>query len=187
MADPAHEMAVRPDSFLIHWRDMRDARDEAGTAQSDVARAKKAAKRDGVDLDVVKLVEKLSTMETDERDSFLAKVETYCKWLELPLGAFSAGLQPPEPKASSRESFARWQAGQDGYKAGLDGAPKEANPNRAGSADHVEWAKKWKTGFDANQRKIAASMAKKARASAKDSGASGKMAAAGEGLPSQLN
>ena len=194
LSDPAAGvMAVKPETFLGHWREMRDAKDEAGGAATEVARRKKAAKRAGVDLDVVKVVEKLADMEDDERQSFLAKVETYCSWLKLPLGAFSAGIKVEEPKESSREAFARWQAGQDGHKAGLEGAPKDANPHRNGSPLFAEWAKKWKIGFDANQRKIAAKMkngtgAPRKGANAPNGGAvSGKMAAAGEGLPSALN
>ena len=191
--DPgAAVMAVKPETFLGHWRDMRDAKDEAGSAATEVARRKKAAKRAGIDLDVVKLVEKLSDLEDDERQSFLSKVETYCGWLKLPLGAFSAGITIEEPKASSREAFSRWQAGQDGHESGLNGAPKEANPHRNGSPEAQEWAKKWKVGFDANQRKIAAKMAKGTGAPRKgankpSAAVTGKMAAAGEGLPQSIN
>jgi len=190
--DPAAAvMAVKSETFLSHWQDIRDAKHDLGSVATEVARTKKAAKRDGVDLDVVKLVEKLSDMETDERHVFLAKVETYCKWLELPLGAFSAGIAVQEPKEATRQDFRKWQAGEDGYMAGLNGAPKEANPHRPKTPEATQWDKRWDSGFRLNQKKEAGKMAKAARAGRKPPGnggaVTGKMAAAGEGLTSSIN
>jgi len=187
MADPDTELAVRPETFLSHWRQIRDSKDDAADSAAAVARAKKAAKKSGVDLDVVKWLEHLATMESDERSTFLVKLETYSKWIDLPLGAFSAGIEIQQPKAAAREDFTRWQAGQDGHKAGVEGVPREGNPHRGGSAEHVEWDKRWSVGFKIAQKKLATAMAKKAGQGAAASRTTGKMAAAGEGLASQLN
>jgi ribosome modulation factor len=190
--DPAAAVtAVTPDKFLTHWRNIREAKDDMGSASTEVARSKKAAKRDGVDMGALKWAEELSGMDEDQRETRMRLTSGYCDWIGLPLGAWalSGKAVVEEPKDSSREEFSRWQAGKEGYAAGLAGAPKENNPHRAGSFQHVEWAKKWKPGFDANQKKIATQMAKGARRSAKkaDGAISGKMAAAGEGLPAALN
>jgi hypothetical protein len=124
-------------------------------------------------------------MESDERTAFMRTVSIYTTWLELPLGAFSVGLEVQQPKQSSREDFTRWQAGQDGAKAGLDGTPREANPHIGGSKEHQAWDTRWSRSFNSQQNKRATVMAKKARNGA--SRTTGKMAAAGEGLPSALN
>lgn len=164
MTDPAADvMAVKPETFLGHWRDIRDSKNEAGDAATSVARAKKAAKRDGVDLDVVKVLEKLAQMEDDERAAFLTKLETYSKWISLPLGAFSAGITVQEPKNTAMAEFHAWQAGQEGYSAGVGGHPRANNPYKQGSREFVAWDKRWKPGFDVNQKKEAARMMKAAR------------------------
>jgi hypothetical protein len=162
MADPAVDGAVassvKPETFLAHFRDIRDAKGDAGDRAMDVARAKKAAKRDGIDLDVLKLVEKFHDMDDDEVSIFIHKLRMYSGWLKMPLGAYQAGLEVPAPKASSQADFEKWQAGQDGHKAGLDGSPRDANPYPQGTEKFVAWDKKWPAGFKQNQRKEADKM-----------------------------
>ena len=192
MADPSTVLAVKPETFLMHWRDMRDAKEDADDRNMNVARAKKAAKRDGVDLDVVKLVEKLSKMEPDQRETYLDSALTYAKWLDLPLGAFGAGMEVPQPRESASEDYAKWKAGKDGKEAGLGGKPKDANPHHAGTKLYDTWARSWQSAFNASQKQAAKGMTKGTGAPRKGDNAAnakvvGKMAAAGEGTPASLN
>jgi hypothetical protein len=186
------QLAVRPEQFLSHWRQIRDSKEDAADGAMSVARAKKAAKRDGVDLDVLSLVEKLKNMDEDQRPGFLKMAVMYCQWLELPLGAFSLGIQAPAPKETSRTDFKRWQAGEDGHKHAMGGGGREANPHRPGSEEHQAWDRKWNVGFKLHQKKLAGQMARGAsrkKAEAGEAGEAdnvtrlpaGKMAAAGEG------
>jgi hypothetical protein len=153
---------VRPETFLGHWREIRDAKDNSHDASTAVSRAKKAAKRDGVDLDVVAIMEKLHDMDTDERELFLRKMVVYFQWLDMPLGAFAEGIKAPAPKDSAREQFGVWQAGQDGLTAGKAGRKREDNPHRAGTEVHVSWDKAWARGFKNSQKKLAGDLAKNA-------------------------
>lgn len=187
--DPAAAVtAVTPDKFLNHWRNIREAKDDMGSASTEVARSKKAAKRDGVDMGALKWAEELSGMDEDQRERRINLTSRYLDWVGLPLGAWALnGKVVDQPNESKREEFAIWQAGKDGYAAGLSGSKREANPHHGGSKIYQEWDKKWNAGFKANQQKEATAMSKAARRSAKGAGVSGKMAAAGEGLPAALN
>ena len=187
--DPATAVtAVTPDKFLNHWRNIREAKEDMGSASTEVARAKKAAKRDGVDMGAFKWAEELAGMDEDQRETRMRLTHTLCDWVGLPLGRYAANHKVvDQPNESKREEFALWQAGKEGYAAGLSGSKKEANPHHGGSKIYQEWDRKWNAGFKANQQKEATAMSKAARRSAKGSGVSGKMAAAGEGLPAALN
>jgi hypothetical protein len=192
MPDAGDEtLAVKPEQFLAHWRSIRDSKEDAADSAMSVARAKKAAKRDGVDLDVLKVVEQLKNMDEDKRPGFIHKIVTYSQWIEMPLGAFSVGIQAPEPKEASRTDFKRWQAGEDGHKQGLGGGPRESNPHRPGSEEHQAWDRRWNVGFKLNQKKLAGQLArgasrKKEAAAAETENVTrlpaGKMAGAGEGI-----
>ena len=150
--------AIKPETFLNHWVDIRDAKSELDGTSTIVARAKKAAKRDGVDLDVLKIVEKLIKMEDDEQAVFINRLRMYSQWLKMPLGAYSMGMIVPEPKAASQADFEKWQAGQDGTRAGETGGLRADNPHAPGTAKFVAWDKGWPQGFKKHQRKLADKM-----------------------------
>lgn len=169
--------SVKPETFLMHFRDIRDARGDSKDRAMDVTRAKKAAKRDGVDLEVLKVVEQLHDKDDDEQEIFINKLRTYSQWLKMPLGAYGAGLEVPAPKASSQADFERWQAGQEGYKCGLDGGKRDDNPYPQGTEKFVAWEKRWPAGFKANQRKLADRMVK-GTGGARSRGATGNGAGA---------
>jgi hypothetical protein len=151
---------VRPETFLSHWREIRDARDTSHDASTTVSRAKKAAKRDGVDLDVLAVMEKLWAMDSDERDLFLRKMIVYFQWLESPLGAFAEGIEAPQAKPAARDQYIAWQTEQDGLAAGKTAGKRDDNPHPPGSPLHVGWDKGWNRGFKSAQRKLAGEMVK---------------------------
>lgn len=154
---------VRPDTFLTHWRAIRDAKNDQADKGSATARAKKAAKRDGVDLEVLSWLEKLDKLSQDERELMLRKLFVYSDWLSMPLAAAAEGLSPPpQPKNSTMKDFFEWQAGQDGYKAGKSGSKRDENPHQPGSAEHVAWDKRWAAGFRLVQNRRADALAKNA-------------------------
>jgi hypothetical protein len=157
---------VRSDTFIAHWRAIHDAKDEQSTHSSRVSQAKKAAKRDGVDMDVVQMLEVLSNKDVDERLSLIRKLYVYSDWLSMPLSAAAEGLQqPPAPKESTQREFEEWQAGRAGLLAGKRGHPRESNPYQADKADSPEyaaWDRKWSQGFRQNQKKLAGQLARNA-------------------------
>jgi hypothetical protein len=152
---------LRPDTFLSHWRIIRDAKDEQSDKGTAVARAKKAAKRDNVDLDVVSMLEKLVKLEEDERHTLLRKLYIYSDWLSMPLAGAAEGMTPPpSPKQSTSEDFAEWQAGKQGKAAGKAGHPRESNQYVQGTPEFAAWDRHWRIAFNSSQKKLADEMAK---------------------------
>jgi ribosome modulation factor len=154
----AVSQTMKGETFLRHWIDMREAKDEVSSGAMEVARAKKAAKRDGADLAVVAVLERLAKLDEGDRIIFMSKLDTYARWISLPLGAFSMGLPAPEVRTSARDDFDVWQAGQEGHRAGLNGTQREANPYQSGTAKYQSWDKRWNAGFKTQQRKVASDM-----------------------------
>lgn len=156
---------VRPETFLSHWREIRDAKEALHDASMVVARCKKAAKRDGIDLDVVSLLEKLGKLESDELTTHLRKLAVYGDWLKMPLAAFAEGISAvvPEPKAKARDEFQAWEAGQAGLAAGRSGRARSDNPHEPGTEAHVAWDRSWTKGFRTSQKKIAGQMVDQAK------------------------
>jgi hypothetical protein len=168
--------SLKSETFLSHYADIRDLKDEHGSAGSAVARAKKAAKRDGVNLDVLKTAEKLAGMDDDERAVYIHTLWVYSGWLKMPLGAYTIGVMAPEPRKGAQQEFDRWKAGKDGAAAGREGAPRDANPYAPGTETNVAWDKKWQVGFNANQRLIAEKMARSTGTSIAKKGGNGSTA-----------
>jgi hypothetical protein len=159
---------VPPEVFLKHYREIRDLKDAQADAAAAVARAKKAAKNDGVDLDALKWLEKLAGLDTDEAELQIKHLQIYAKWIELPIGMQLDMWGKPEPAtvdAQAAEEQREWAAGGDGYKAGEKGdQQREDNPHEAGSAEHVAWDKGWTRGHKvwlSAQKQIASEMGPK--------------------------
>ena len=159
---------VPPAVFLKHYREIRDlkqAHAETGTA---IARAKKAAKNDGVDLDALKILEKLADLDTDEAELQIKHLQIYAGWLELPIGTQLNIWGKPEAAtvdAKAAEEQREWAAGGKGYEAGEAGHERETNPHEPGSAEYAAWDKSWARGhkvFLNDQKKIAGEMGKAA-------------------------
>lgn len=160
---------LKPETFMGHWKDIQNAKEVARDAAMAVARAKKAAKRDGIDLDVLSLVEKLTDIQDqDELNAHLRKLVVYSTWRQLPLAAFVEGitLPVPAPRESASADFLEWLAEKNGLAAGKAGSPQASNPETPGSAQFVGWDKGWRKGFKGAQGKIAAGMVKGAEIAA---------------------
>lgn len=159
---------VPPEVFLRHYREIRDLKDahaETGTA---VARAKKAAKAAGIDLDALKMLEKLADLDTDEAEMQLSHLQIYAKWIELPVGMQGNFFGQPEAAAVPPEAAAEqaeWDASDGGKQAGAAGHARDTNPYPPGSGMYVAWDKSWSAANKAwlkGQKKIAGEMGPKA-------------------------
>jgi hypothetical protein len=163
---------VPPATFLKHYRDIRDLKDARDDAAMALARAKKSAKNDGIDLDALKMLEKLSKLDVDEAEMQLKNLRMYAAWIELPIGSQIDMFGKPEPAAVDAKDAAEqaeWQAGGDGYKAGEAGHQRDTNPFSAGTAEYVAWDKSWARGNKVwlnGQKKIAGEMAPKGNGAA---------------------
>jgi hypothetical protein len=141
---------VPPEIFLKHYREIRDCKSAHADTAMAVARAKKAAKGAGVDLDALKLLERLADLDSDEAEMQMRHLQTYAAWINLPIGAqpslFGAGSAPPAADAAAAAEHREWAAGDAGAIAGRKGEEREANPHEAGSAEHAAWARSWAKG-----------------------------------------
>lgn len=164
---------VPPAVFLKHYRTIRDLKQEHAEAGTAVARAKKAAKNDGVDLDALKIIEKLADLDADEAEMQLKHVRIYAQWLESPLVTQLAMFAEPVPEPvddKTAEEQREWVAGGRGFDAAEAGHERGINPFEAGSFEHVAWDKSWTRGHKIwlnAQKAIAAEMGPKKQAAAK--------------------
>jgi hypothetical protein len=144
---------VKPDTFLKHFRAMR----EVARRKEDIAMAmngaRKAAKTDGVDMAAVKLVEKLAKYDPDEVDVLLRHARDYANWANLQIGSqlslFAAPAIIQVPQAA-QEAHTEWSADDAGYDAGRRGMLRDDNPHDPGSAQFTSWDKGWLRGLKAN-------------------------------------
>src|SRR5262249_14098472 len=133
---------VPPETFLKHYRAIRDLKAAHADAAMAVARAKKAAKNEGIDLDALKMLEKLAALDDDEAELRLRHLSGYSKWLNLPIGMQADLFGSPEAATVSAQAAAEqaeWQAGDEGRDAGRAGRERDENPYEAGSAEYVAW------------------------------------------------
>jgi hypothetical protein len=164
---------VPPDVFIRHYQEIRDTKHAHHDTGMAVARAKKAAKADGIDLDALRLLEKLADLDTDEAELQLRHLRQYAAWIELPIGSqlnFFGEATTANPKAAE---FREWSAGGVGFDAGKAGHTRDTNPHKAGSAEHVAWDKSWSNGNKAwlkGQKQIAGEMKANGKAHGKASG-----------------
>jgi hypothetical protein len=156
---------VPPDTFLRHYREIRDAKDAHADTGMALARAKKAAKGDGIDLDALKLLEKFADLDTDEAEMRLRHLRLYAEWIELPIGAQNDMFgQPPPPKPDEEETQKQrdFNAKAAGKTAGQAGHERQTNPHSPGTSEHVAWDKAWLAGHKGwlkGQETIASEMA----------------------------
>jgi hypothetical protein len=154
---------VPPDTFLRHYREIRDCKEAHHDTGMALARAKKAAKGDGIDLDALKLLEKFADLDTDEAELQLRHLRQYALWIELPIGtqldAFGAPSKPDPEETQKQRDFNAKAAGK---AAGQAGHERQTNPQIAGSSEHVAWDKAWLAGHKVwlkGQETIASEMA----------------------------
>lgn len=149
---------VPPEAFLKHYRAIRDATRSKEDAVMALARTKKAAKGDGIDLDALKDLERLAKLDDDEAEVRLRHMHQYAVWANLPIGtqldAFGQH-QIPKPKQKAEAEHQQWTASDSGYRAGRSGRPRDDNPHEPGTEAHVSWTNGWLAG----QRQIADAMA----------------------------
>jgi hypothetical protein len=145
---------VAPELFLKHFREIRDcqrAHEDSGMA---LARAKKSAKTSGIDMDALKMLERLAKKDDDEVEVQLRHAREYAVWLDMPLGT-QLGLFAPKlvdlpvaaVKHGTKETQKIWEAGAQGLKAGRDGEGAMDNPYPAGTPGFVEWSKQHTLGL----------------------------------------
>jgi len=140
---------VGPEVLLKHYRVIRDAAAAHKDTGMALARAKKSAKSDGIDLDAFRLLEGFAKLGTDEAEIRHRNLLRYAKWLDMPIG-MQADMFGDKSYATvpdkAKEEQAEWAAGDAGRTAGRAGHERDTNPHAPGSAEHASWDRSWKAG-----------------------------------------
>jgi len=136
-----------PESYLEHYRAIRDAKklQEQATAQMRLAR--KRAKAGGVNLGDMDAAIRLRDLDADERDTHLRNLARYAAWMGAPLGeqgSLFGEVEKPTEKAAAEH--AAYEARQRGYTDGTQGTPADGNPFPAGTPHAAEWARGYADG-----------------------------------------
>lgn len=155
---------LQGDAFLRHFHEVRDLKREHKEIGMRLARAKKAAKSDGVDLDALAALEKLVKLDDDEAALQMRNTMRYLRFLGKPLGTqldwIDAVAATPQPNDKSANEHRVWQAEQDGYAAGRAGRGRDDNPYDAGAETFVAFDK----GYTRGQKVLADKLGENAKA-----------------------
>lgn len=157
---------VAPEAFLRHYREIRDAKSAHHDTGMALARAKKSAKGEGIDLDAFKLLEKFADLDKDEADLQLSHLRQYAEWIELPIGtqldAFGEHTRPSEAETQKQRDHDARLAGEGSGRAGYQ---RQDNKHSPGTSEHVAWDKGWLKGHKvwlAQQKSLAGDLARNA-------------------------
>lgn len=158
---------VPPEVFLKHYREIKALKDDQAEAAAAVARAKKAAKNVGIDLDALKIMEKWHDLDADEAELQLKHLRIYAGWLKSPLVTqlvmFASPEAPPVDDKTAAE-HAEWEARDQGSAEGKAGHERGDNPNLLGSPEYAAYDRGWLEGNEIwlkGQKKIASEMGPK--------------------------
>lgn len=141
-----------PNTYLKHHRAALESGRALGEAQSAHQNTLKAAKKDGVDIDVLKALIRLQKQDPTEVSLHFQTLARYAAWTGKPLG-FQADLlagagdhQGPDDDAVAEFTLA--EVLQQGYTDATQGAPIDNNPHPVGTDMAAEWAKGWHRGAE---------------------------------------
>jgi len=159
---------IAPEIFLRHYRAIRDATTAKDEATALLRVAKKAAKTAGVNLDALRMLERLAALDADEAALRLRQMFQYASWTDLPFGTqvnFFVAPDGTKPVEAAQVDHQEWVAGDNGLAAGKAGRLREDNPHDAGTREYVAWDKAWSRGnkfWLSEQKEIANRMGRNA-------------------------
>jgi hypothetical protein len=146
----AQNHPITPEAFLKHDAEIRTAKREMEDKAAELARVKKAAKKDAISPVAYKMMETLRKLEDDERPVVVRLLNAYCEWVGMPIGTQASLMDAPKvpkPKPAAKAEHNTWAAGEAGLLAGREGDPASDNPHRYGTEQHVAWSKKHSEGL----------------------------------------
>lgn len=142
---------VAPEDFLRHYRAIHDAKRAKEEAAAAYQAARHSAKAAGVDMDAMKIVEHLSSLDDADAELRMRETLRYAAWMGLEIGTQADMFgDAPEIELVGKVSaqHAEWKAEQDGYKAGKGGEPRDNCPIAATSPLHPAWNRGWREGAE---------------------------------------
>jgi hypothetical protein len=138
-----------PEVLLKHCREIREAEVEQKKASAALRNARKAAKNAGIDLEALRLAEKLMKRDVDEATVTIRHTREYLAYLESPIGTqFDMFGGAPTPEVPDQVAYEHkvWQAGQDGAECGRKGGLDDENPHGQGTELYAAWARGYARG-----------------------------------------
>jgi ribosome modulation factor len=140
---------ISPERFLSLYRDIKDTKRHKEEAAAAHKAAKDRAKSEGVDLNSLKIVEHLTTLDDAEAELRMRETLRYAAWLGLEVGTqadmFGEG-DGPRLTDKITGQHQEWKAEQDGYTAGKDGEPADNCPHPGTSPLRERWMTGWRDG-----------------------------------------
>lgn len=160
----ANESSITPERFLIHYRLIRAAKRAHEETSSALQTAHRKAKSDGVDLDALRDVIRLSKLDPDAAMERLRKMRAYGKWTGLPIGTqldmFAEVALADEPSEAAAAELREFDAEEAGFDAGKAGKHRvDDNPHPAGTPHYAAFDR----GYLRGQRMIADKLGENAR------------------------
>ncbi|WP_043836322.1 ribosome modulation factor [Muricoccus aerilatus] len=138
---------LKPETYLEHYRAIRDAKKKQEQATAEMRLARKRAKASGVNLGDMDAAIRLRDLDADERDTHLKNLARYTTWMGAPLGAQATlfgDIEKPTEKAAAEH--AAYEARERGYTDGTQGAREDGNPYPVGTPHAAEWHRGWTDG-----------------------------------------
>lgn len=152
MAPRLNEAPTTPlsaDTYLTHYRLIRRQSSEGESVRGTLGALKKAAKKDGVNLDALALVEKLAKMEEEAATMFLRDVFRYAGWSDIHIGRqkeLFALFDSGGPSEKAKAELSEHVAFETGVAAGEAGRKQDDCQFEPGTAVHVAWVRGWNEG-----------------------------------------
>lgn len=140
---------LAPERFLHLYREIKDTKrlkDEAAAAHK---AAREAAKAAGMDMNALKIVEHLASLDDADAELRMRETLRYAAWMGLEVGTQTdlfGGDGGPKLTDKIVGQHAEWKAEQDGYDAGKAGKPRDDNPLPGASPLRARWDAGWHDG-----------------------------------------
>ena len=139
---------ISPEDFLSVYRDLKDKKRRKEEAAAAFTAAKQHAKSLGVDLNALKIVEHLASLDDADAELRMRETLRYAAWMGLEIGTQPDMFEQPEVSLASQVAAQHneWKAEQAGYDAGKSGDPSDNCPHPGTSPLNPRWHQGWRDG-----------------------------------------
>lgn len=124
---------------MLHLRKIQDAEKKGGEATAALRNARKAAKADGIDLEMLEVMRKFDKMTESDLAEYLNAMITYAQHFSIPHLSQMDLFDSPEID----ESVAMDLAYSRGLRAGKLGRDQTSNPAEPGTPAGQKWLEGW--------------------------------------------
>ena len=143
---------VTPEYFLEIYRELKTAQRELETSAATRSAVLKRAKKGGIQLDALRMMDRLSNMDDDEAEALLAAVVRYASWAGKPFGRQLSLFDVSDhqvPTERAMQDHMEFLADDAGFSAGKSCDSADTNPHPPGRSMPQRGAQGWHKGQDA--------------------------------------